>query len=759
MQQPSSLQDALNWGLSQEEYGLIQTYLQRIPNITELAMFSGMWSEHCSYKNSILLLKTLYSESPRLLAEAGTENAGVLQVTHDKAIVFKVESHNHPSALEPYQGAATGVGGIMRDIITMGARPIGSLNSLRFGMLDEAHNRFLVKRVVQGIADYGNSLGIACMGGEVFFHPSYSANPLVNAMVIGLVSTHKIVSSKIIGDDHLVLYAGAKTGRDGIHGASFASKSLDSFSEQERSAIQVGDPFMEKLLMEASLECIDKELIVAMQDMGAAGLISSSSEMASVSNKGMRLDLDKIPMRESNMQPFEIILSESQERMLLVVEPKNVALVNDIFQKWELDAVVVGQVLQERNLKIYYHENLYAEVDPAFLTEQAPRYQREIEPPPPSPCWDMDYNVHAWEQAIRDNDTNSLRSLLTDVVTNPNFASLQLLHQQYDTDIGLRRVIGPGNNVGVIRLEGDMGISATVDGNGYYVSLDPYKGAQHSVAEAFRNLVSCGAEPIGITNCLNFGNPYDPQQFYMFHHAVKGMSDAAKFFQIPITGGNVSLYNESRSGETNVQVLPTPVIGMVGLHYHVNTAITAQVCPGLAIYLVGYFDPEIRSSLFRWITQEKSGPLPILNLQYEKDMANCLLAHYEQDGIFACIDLSSGGLLYALLRMLFISYEMHAGCIGFNFEDIDNITMLTKRRVINYDTLFWGETAHTYLVAMQAEKTMKIEDDQMDCVRLGTVTNTGTLRFTDDLAISLQDLQNEYTSTFKEIFQGVASRK
>ena len=688
------------FGLSPTEYNQIIKQLGRKPNFTELTMFSAMWSEHCSYKNSILLLKNLYSRSERLLAMPGSENAGALKLDEKYAVIFKVESHNHPSAIEPYQGAATGVGGIMRDIFTMGARPIASLNSLRFGELNLPRNQFLFERVVKGIGDYGNSLGIPCIGGETFFHNSFTKNPLVNAMSIGIAEINQMASSTAKGVGNLVVYAGATTGKDGIHGASFASKDLSETAEEERSAVQVGDPFMEKLLMEACLECIQKKLLVAIQDMGAAGLLSSSSEMSASGNLGMSLEMNQIPSREEKMQPFEFMLSESQERMLLVVEPKNIDEVQNVYQKWELVAIPIGEITEEEQLKIFMGGKLYAQIPPKLLTKEAPRYRRASKKLSTLHGVNSDPPCLFSHELIKSGNTQDFEKLIINFVSSSNMVSKKHIYEQYDTDIGIGRILGPGQNAGIILVKDtSFGIAASLDSRSDYVAIEPYKGTQHSVAESYRNLISTGATPIGITNCLNFANPYKPENFYYFEQAIKGMSDAAEIFDIPITSGNVSFYNESLDGP----VLPTPTIGMVGIHESPHTALGILVQPKHKIYLIGSFQPEIRSSYYQYHhTQKLSTPLPPLNLIIEKEMGISFLSLYKKKILQASIDISIGGLFFALLRMLFHSMETHKMKLGFQFEVDLMHNFLTKYKF--HDNWLWGESAHTYLIAIQEDQ-------------------------------------------------------
>ena len=731
-------------GLTPEEFELIVQKLDKIPNFTELSMFSAMWSEHCSYKNSILLLKTLYSRSNLLLADPGEENAGAIRLDEDYALVFKIESHNHPSAIEPYQGAATGVGGIMRDIFTMGARPIASLNSLRFGPPNEPKNQYLLRQVVKGIGDYGNSLGIPCIGGELFFDQSYTKNPLVNAMCIGVAEIDKMASSKASGAGSLVIYAGAKTGRDGIHGASFASKDLSEDSEEERSAVQVGDPFLEKLLMEATLECIQKKLLISIQDMGAAGLLSSSSEMVSAGGVGLKIDTSLIPAREKNMQPFEFLLSESQERMLLIAEAEKLPDIESVFQKWELDVKAIGEVIIENKLQIFYKEEIYADVPPSLLTREAPKYTRENLPPKALKTRSTVKNKSAaykiFHKAIEERNPTSFKNCTIKIMSSYNLASKRQIYEQYDTEIGASRLLGPGQNAGLIRLEENIGICASVDCRSDYVSIDPYLGAQHSVVEAYRNIISIGALPVGITNCLNFSNPYRPENFYFFKQAIKGMSDAAEFFEIPITGGNVSFYNESPDGP----VLPSPVIGMVGVHRSPENALSLLVKPDQKIYLLGSFLPELYSSIYHAVFFEKGMlPLPQLSLEIEKEVSKVLLELFQEKKLISTVDLSLGGLFAALLKMIFVSLDCGAGSVGFQFEENILDHLLSKSPASSYDEVLWGETAHSYLISVEKNVSLssnRIKSKNVGILLLGETTKKTSIFFNPEFELNLQNI-------------------
>jgi phosphoribosylformylglycinamidine synthase subunit PurL len=738
-------------GLKDGELEMIVDQIGRTPTFTELAMFSGMWSEHCSYKNSILILKTLYSESDLMLAKPGEENAGALKINDKQAVVFKVESHNHPSAVEPYQGAATGVGGIMRDIFTMGARPIATLNSLRFGLpAKDARTRYLLRRVVKGIGDYGNSLGIANAGGEIFFHESYTRNPLVNAMTVGVANIDKMATAKIPGAGKLVVYVGAKTGRDGIHGASFASKNLSKESEEERSAVQVGDPFLEKLVMEATLECIQKKLVLAIQDMGAAGLVSSSSEMAASGNVGVRLDLEKVPARESGMLPFEFMLSESQERMLMVIEPSAWQGVKAVFDKWELDAAVIGETTEGKNLQIYMNGQCYADLKAEILSKKAPRYVREtkavaVKTGAPT--------LNHVETALAKNDAAALTKIFSDLLSHPNLCSRQPIHRQYDTDIGLKRVIGPGQNGCVVRVPGSKSaLAMTIDGNGYYIAVDPYKGAQLTVAEAVRNIAATGAKPIGLTNCLNFANPYIPENYWFFKEAVTGMSDACRAFKMPIISGNVSFYNESEDGP----VLPTPTLGVVGLladAEHAVPAAPATVTEPLALFLCGNFKPTQGASQYHYVMGSLPlGPLPELDLAAEIAGAEKMAVLAATGSIAGAIDLSAGGLVRAACRMAFAVFESSGKMPSLEIAELVKLVALAG----GSDTALVGETAHSYLVAVEesaAPKLVAAASDKFPVLRIGNLVAEGGALKLGAASLKLADLYKAWSTGLTEFFR------
>ncbi|MEM6326282.1 MAG: phosphoribosylformylglycinamidine synthase subunit PurL [Bacteroidota bacterium] len=635
-------------GLTEDEYAMIRDYLGRAPTLTELGIYSVMWSEHCSYKNSIALLKTLPREGDNLLAEAGEENAGLVDIGDGLAVAFKIESHNHPSAVEPYQGAATGVGGIQRDIFTMGARPIASLNSLRFGSLENPRVRFLVDGVVRGIGGYGNSFGVPTVAGEVVFDPAYEGNPLVNAMSVGLVKVGETISATAEGVGNPVFIVGSATGRDGIHGATFASEEISEESEAKRPSVQVGDPFTEKLLLEASLEVIKTGAVVGMQDMGAAGITCSSSEMSAKGGVGMDIQLEKTPQRESGMTPYEILLSESQERMLLVVEKGREHEVEAVFEKWDLHAVQIGVVTDTQRVRVFWHGDLVADVpaDSLVLGGGAPVYHRETKRPTY-----LD-ETRAFDPS-RLGDVTEAGEVLTTLLGSPTIASKRWVFEQYDTHVRTNTVAGPGpTDAAVVRIKGtDRGLAAKTDCNGRYVYLNPRRGGQIAVAESARNVVCAGGKPLAITNCLNFGNPYKPEVYYQFAEAVGGMGDACRAFGTPVTGGNVSFYNENPDGA----IFPTPTIGMVGLvedvAAHTTTAdfktegdVLILVTPLGWQHTGGVEGSEYLAHVHGLTT----GDAPHLDLDEEKAVQAAVLASIRSGRVRSAHDVSDGGLAVCL---------------------------------------------------------------------------------------------------------------
>jgi phosphoribosylformylglycinamidine synthase subunit PurL len=625
-------------GLKPDEYDRICNILGRKPNITELGLYSVMWSEHCGYKHSRALLKTLPTKGPRVLQGPG-ENAGIVDIGEGWAVAFKVESHNHPSAIEPYQGAATGVGGILRDIFTMGARPVASLNSLRFGPLSDPKVKRLFSGVVRGIADYGNCMGIPTIAGEVVFDESYTENCLVNAMSVGLVRYEHIIKGRASGVNNPVIYIGATTGRDGIHGATFASTEITDESTGKRSAVQVADPFMEKLLMEATLELIHNDLLVGIQDMGAAGLTCSTCEMASRGGSGIEIDVAKVPQREKGMIPYEILLSESQERMLLVAKPGCEQRVHDILAKWDLHAATIGFVTDTGRMVVKENGKIVADVPADSLTE-APIYH-------PSKSEPAILKKHReFDEAsvpVCKNPGEVLEKLLAD----PTIASKRWVYRQYDHMVRSNTLVRPGSDAGVLRVKGtSLGLAMTIDGLGSYCALDPYEGAKIVVAEAARNIACSGAEPIGMTDCLNFGSPEKPEVYYYFDRVIAGLGDACRAFNIPITGGNVSLYNENPSGAID----PTPIVGMMGLFSHVSMAVTQWFKEdGDLIYLLGKIGDSIGGSRYlQLIHGKKTGACPKLDLDIEHSLHQALKEMADAGILQSAHDCSDGGFAVAL---------------------------------------------------------------------------------------------------------------
>ena len=647
----ATLEQAKELGLLPEEFEKIKEILGRTPNFTELGIFSAMWSEHCSYKNSIRWLKTLPKDGPHLLVKAGEENAGLVDVGNGVACAFKIESHNHPSALEPYQGAATGVGGINRDIFTMGARPIAQLNSLRFGSIDSNHTQWLLRGVVKGIGDYGNAFGVPVVAGEVFFDECYHANPLVNAMSVGIMKAGDMISATSYGVGNPVFIVGSATGKDGILGASFASKDITEESASDLPSVQVGDPFQEKLLLEASLELAKTDAIIGMQDMGAAGITCCTSEMSATKGYGMRIDLSKVPTRQEGMLPFEILLSESQERMLVVVKKGQEQVVKDIFEKWDLNVVQIGEVTEGGQLEYFMNGELVAKV-PAYdlvLGGGAPVYEREYKEP-------------AYFKEFQKFDINSvpepkdLAEIGMKLLALPNIASKRWIYEQYDTMVGIRNMTSNAPaDAGVVNLMGtDSALAMTVDCNARYVNADPKKGTAIAVAEAARNISCTGGEPSAITNCLNFGNPYNPEVYWQFVMAIKGMSEACLKFNTPVTGGNVSFYNQTvLDGKESVPVFPTPTIGMIGVIKDKTKTMSLDFKEkGDLIFLLGESRDDISSSEYLAnIVGIKKSPAPYFDMDEEFKIHHAVRTLIEKGIINAAHDVSDGGLYTALVEM------------------------------------------------------------------------------------------------------------
>ncbi|ETT65756.1 phosphoribosylformylglycinamidine synthase subunit PurL [Paenibacillus sp. FSL H8-0457] len=626
-------------GVSDSEYELICSFMGRKPNYTEIGVFSVMWSEHCAYKNSKPLLRRFPTSGPRVLMGPG-EGAGIVDIGDNQAVVFKIESHNHPSAVEPYQGAATGVGGIIRDIFSMGARPVAILNSLRFGKLESDRVKYLFEHVVSGIAGYGNCIGIPTVGGEVVFDESYEGNPLVNAMCVGVIDHDKIQRGVAKGVGNPVFYVGPPTGRDGIHGATFASVELTEESEANRTAVQVGDPFMEKLVMESCLELIDSGIVLGIQDMGAAGLTCSSAEMASKAGNGLELYLDQVPQREEGMTPYEMMLSESQERMLFVVEPKHEAQAREIFERWGVICAKVGKVTDDGRLKLIHHGEVVGDMPVKALVDECPIYNK----PSQEPAY---YQEQAAVDTLRYEEVKDLGGALKKVLASPSLASKAWVYNQYDYMVRTSTAVRPGSDAAVVTVHGTRkALAMTTDCNGRYVYLDPELGGRIAVSEAARNIVCSGAEPLAITDNLNFGSPEKPEIFWQMEKAVDGMAEACRELETPVIGGNVSLYNENAKGA----IYPTPVVGMVGL-IHDTDHITTQAfkAEGDAIYVLGDTRAELGGSEFQAILHGVSeGRPPELNLDTEKKLLGGVLKAIQSGLVQSAHDVSEGGLAAAL---------------------------------------------------------------------------------------------------------------
>lgn len=629
-------------GLSDEEFAMIEKIIGRLPNYTEIGLFSVMWSEHCSYKNSKPVLSKFPTTGEKVLQGPG-EGAGIVDIGDGQAVVFKIESHNHPSAIEPYQGAATGVGGIIRDVFSMGARPVALLNSLRFGELDSPRVRYLFKEVVAGIAGYGNCIGIPTVGGEVQFDSSYEGNPLVNAMCVGLIDHKDIKKGQAHGVGNTVMYVGAKTGRDGIHGATFASEELTDQSEEKRPAVQVGDPFMEKLLLEACLELVQSDALVGIQDMGAAGLTSSSAEMASKAGSGIEMNLDLVPQRETGMTAYEMMLSESQERMLIVVKKGREQEIVNLFSKYGLEAVSIGKVTDDKMLRLTHKGEVVAELPVDALAEDAPVYHK----PSSEPQYYRDFQAMENEApAVKD-----YKETLVKLLQQPTIASKEWVYDQYDYMVRTNTVVAPGSDAAVIRIRGTRkGLAMTTDCNSRYMYLDPETGGKIAVAEAARNIICSGGEPLAITDNLNFGNPEKPEIFWQIEKAADGISEACRTLNTPVIGGNVSLYNETNG----TAIYPTPVIGMVGLVEDIDHVTTQSFkAAGDLIYLVGETKDEFGGSELQKITYGKIfGKAPELDLEKEEKYQQQILKAIRSGLVASAHDVAEGGLAVAVAESL-----------------------------------------------------------------------------------------------------------
>ena len=728
--------------LTAEEFEMIQQKLGRIPNFTELCCFSAMWSEHCSYKNSIKWLKTLPRDGQRMLVKAGEENAGLMDIGDGYGVVFKIESHNHPSAIEPFQGSATGVGGIHRDIFTMGARPIASLNSLRFGNLTEAKTQHLLAGIVHGIGHYGNCFGVPTVGGEIYFENCYHTNPLVNAMSVGILKNGETISATAEGTGNPVFFVGSATGKDGIGGASFASANITADSAEDLPAVQVGDPFQEKKLLEACLEVIKTGAIVGMQDMGAAGIICSTAEMSAKGNSGMRIDLDRVPMRQQNMKAWELLLSESQERMLMVVEKGKEAAVIKVFEKWDLPCSEIGVVTDGGLLEFYMNGVLEAALPAAELVlgGGAPQYERSFTRPQY-----LD-QIAAFDAAAIELPGN-LKSIAEQLIQIPNIASKRWVYTQYDSMVGAGTASTnePSDAAIVIAKPTNKGLALTTDCNSRYVFADPYKGAMIAVAEAARNIVCSGGQPLGVTNCLNFGNPYNPEVYYQFVNAIKGMGEACIKFDTPVTGGNVSFYNQSPDGP----VYPTPTIGMVGLLDNVDKKMTMDFKKaGDQIYLIGQSRNDINSSEYlHKIHGIEFSPAPHFDLEEEFALHRVIESLINDKIISSAHDISEGGLFVTLTES------------GFNRNLGYSIT---STKAFRKDAFLFGEAQSRVIVSVDKKSVAAFEATlaaaNFPFEILGTVTK-GAISIDDENWDTIIEWKNKYDHAIGNYLAGHESEQ
>ena len=697
-------------GITAEEYQKIVKFLGREPRYTELGVFSVMWSEHCSYKSSRYYLKNLPTEGSRVLQGPG-ENAGVVDIGGGLAAAFKIESHNHPSFIEPYQGAATGVGGILRDIFTMGARPIASLNSLRFGSIDHPRTRYLLAGVVAGIGGYGNCIGVPTVGGECFFDECYNANILVNAFTLGIVKKKQIFTGIAKGAGNPVIYVGSKTGRDGIHGATMASESFSDEKEQRRPTVQVGDPFTEKLLLEACLELMEKDYIVGIQDMGAAGLTSSSAEMAGRGGAGIELNLSAVPLRESGMTPYEILLSESQERMLLVAKQGSEAEIAKIFDKWDLDAAVVGRVTDDQRFRALWHGVEVVDIPVRALTKEAPVYQRAAARPA-----QQDHLQQLDLAKIA--EPRDLGLALKQMLGSPNLASKEWIYRQYDQYVRTNTVVGPGADAAVIRIKGSTkALALTVDGNSRYCYLDPYVGGVIAVAEAARNLACVGARPVGLTDCLNFGSPENPDVMWQFGEVIRGMRDACTAIEVPVVSGNVSFYNET----DGKPIYPTPTIGMVGLLDKVELVVTPWFkTSGDVVVLLGRTREELGASEYlKSIHGLTRGTPPWIDLKLERAVQLCCIEAIEQQLLSSAHDVADGGLAVALAEC----------CISHPDKPLG--VRIETHEMIRGDALLFSESQSRIVVSLPEQKIARLKEiAAQHNVPMQVIGSVGGNRFT-----------------------------
>ncbi len=719
---------AIDHGLKSEEYKKICDLLKRIPNITELGIFSAMWNEHCSYKSSRLHLKKLPTEGKKVIQGPG-ENAGVIDIEDGDAIVFKVESHNHPSFIEPYQGAATGVGGIMRDVFTMGARPIANLNSIHFGSPQHKKTKNLLRGVVHGIGGYGNCIGVPTIAGQTSFDSSYNGNILVNAMTLGLVKKNKIFYSKAAGLNKPIIYVGSKTGRDGIHGASMASASFDEKIEEKKPTVQVVDPFTEKLLLEACLELMSGDSIIAIQDMGAAGLTSSSIEMASKGNLGIEINLNKVPCRETKMSPYEIMLSESQERMLIVLENGKEQLAKKIFDKWNLDFAIIGKTTNSKNIDLYFNDKQVANIPVNALVENSPMYDRK---------WKK--SKLPKKNKIKKEVFNKLKikDVLMKLLSNHNICSKEWIWQQYDHTVMGDTIQKPGGDSGVVRVHGtNKAVAASIDSSAVYCWAHPSTGGKQVVAESWRNLISVGAEPIAITNCLNFGSPEKEENMGEFVECVEGISEACKYLSFPVVSGNVSFYNQTKE----IGIKPTPTIGGVGLIKDYKKMITMDFKETNNIVLIiGKTEGHIDQSLFaRIILDEKNGPPPEINLFNEKNNGESLLSLIQEDYIKSAHDVSLGGMITALCKM----------CIKGN----KGFKLKANKNLLNEIEYLFSEDQVRYIIEINPKDLKKVktilDKNSVYNEELGTIIDNDII-INKETKVTIDELKSCYTNWLKD---------
>ncbi len=693
-QRIATLTDAKDHGLKEQEFGSIVKALSRSINMVELGICSALFSEHCSYKSTKVHLKTLPTTGPRVIIGPG-ENACVVDIGDNEAVVFKVESHNHPSFIEPFQGAATGVGGILRDIFTMGARPVALLNSLRFGEPSLPKTRYLLRRAVNGIGFYGNCMGIPTVGGELSFHSSFNGNCLVNAFALGIVKQDEVFLGTAAGVGNVVLYVGSKTGRDGIHGASMSSEEFDENSESKRPTVQVGDPFQEKLLLEACLEAFKSGYVVGVQDMGAAGLTSSAFEMADRGNNGVRMHLDRVPQREEGMNPYEIMLSESQERMLFIVQAGHESKLIEIFKRWELDAVAIGEVIEGGDVELYWHDQLVSSIPAKLLTSAVPQYNWPMTPPADASIMDP----IPLESLPAPKD---LGKTWLSLLASPNLASRRPLYSQYDSTVRSDTVVHPGSDAGVVRVRSvsgaEKGIAISLDCNSRYCAIDALKGTALSLAESCRNIAATGATPIGISDCLNMPSPEDPQTMWQIAHCIKGLGEAARAFSVPVVSGNVSLYNQTQGQG----IQPTPLLAVVGLMSDVHNAVPSHFRrSGDVVFLIGQTDPsEIGGSAYlATVHNQERGALPKLDYELEQKTCDFIRELVNTQLLVSCHDLSEGGLGVALAESCFRDYEAPLGA---------TLTLALKN--VRPDGLLFSESGARFLVSCSPDKAAKVRE-------------------------------------------------